>query len=285
VSIKVQFLIDSSKVISQEQNVSDNISDTSKPSAGRMYDYLLGGSHNFEVDRQAADYMINYLPFITKFARLQRWALYDIANEMTRTKGFDVIIDFASGLPTSDHIHHNVPAGTTVIYSDFDPVVVEFASDMLKDIPNVYYFENDATRPEELLARPELLEILGDRRKVAIGYWGVSSFLLDDEISHAMRVLYDWAAPGSCLAYNAQGVLNKDDSGVQTVLELYANLGAPFYTRSLEQHLALFHSWQLDENGLIPLLEWHGFDETELGKNDKESFGPFGGGYGAYLFK
>ena len=36
----------------------DNIVDASKPSAGRMYDYYLGGNHNFEVDRQAADQVL-----------------------------------------------------------------------------------------------------------------------------------------------------------------------------------------------------------------------------------
>jgi hypothetical protein len=265
--------------------MSDNIVDTSKPSAGRMYDYLLGGSHNFEIDRQAADQMISVLPFITKFARLQRWALYDIARIMTREKGFDVIIDFASGLPTSDHIHHNVPQGTTVIYSDFDPVVVEFSREILKDAPNVYFFENDASRPEELLVRPEVQQILGGRRKVAIGFWGFSCFLTDDEIGHAMHVLYEWAAPGSCLAYNAQGVLNKDDEAVKEVLKLYAQLGAPFYVRTLEQHQALFGGWQLDENGFVPLLEWHGFDQTELGRNDRASFGDVGGVFGSFLFK
>ena len=30
------------------------IADASQPNAGRIYDYLLGGSHNFEIDREAA---------------------------------------------------------------------------------------------------------------------------------------------------------------------------------------------------------------------------------------
>ena len=45
----------------------------------------------------------------TKFVRLQRWALQDIAVELSEKRGYDVIIDFASGLPTMDHIHYKVP--------------------------------------------------------------------------------------------------------------------------------------------------------------------------------
>ena len=118
----------------------DSIADPSRPSAGRMYDYFLGGNHNFEVDRQAAEQVIKLLPFMPKALRLQRWPLQDIAVELSEKRGFDVIIDFASGLPTNDHIHQKVKPGTIVIYSDYDPVVVEYARDILKDAANTYFF-------------------------------------------------------------------------------------------------------------------------------------------------
>ncbi|MEZ4768095.1 MAG: SAM-dependent methyltransferase [Caldilineales bacterium] len=107
----------------------DSIVDATTPSAGRIYDYLLGGHHNFEVDRQAAQGILKAWPFMTKVMRLQRWCLQDIAHELTavEVRGFDTIIDFASGLPTQDHLHYVVPQGTTVMYSDYDPVVVEYA--------------------------------------------------------------------------------------------------------------------------------------------------------------
>ncbi|MBK8417968.1 SAM-dependent methyltransferase [Candidatus Villigracilis saccharophilus] len=89
----------------------ENIVDTTKPSSGRIYDYILGGNHNFEVDRQAADYLISQMPFLTKICLLQRWTLRDIAMELTQRRGYDVIIDFASGLPTSDHIHPQCSQG------------------------------------------------------------------------------------------------------------------------------------------------------------------------------
>ena len=147
----------------------DSIVDASKPSAGRMYDYYLGGNHNFEVDRQAADQVLKILPFAAKFVRLQRWALQDIAVELSEKRGFDIIIDFASGLPTVDHIHHKVKKGTTVIYSDYDPIVVEYTREILKDTSDVYFFQADARHPEELLGRPEVEEIISSSRKRNMG--------------------------------------------------------------------------------------------------------------------
>ncbi len=262
----------------------DNIIDTSKPSAGRIYDYALGGNHNFEIDRQVADHLMKIMPFFPKICRLQRWTLKDIAVELAERRGYDVIIDFASGLPTMDHIHLCVPPGTTVIYSDHDPIVVEYGREILKGVPNTYFFENDVRWPEELFARPEVQEILGGRRKVGIAVWGISVFLRDEEIRHLLKVLYDWAAPGSCLALNAQGVdMNMDSPITRELFKTYADMGTPGYVRTLEQFIGLCGDWKVDGEGFIPLLEWHGFDKSTLG--DDDSWGPLGSGYGAYLIK
>ena len=262
----------------------ESIIDDSRPNAGRMYDYYLGGNHNFEVDRQAAEQVIKLLPFAPKGARLQRWALQDIAAELTERRGYDVIIDFASGLPTNDHIHEIAPKDTTIIYSDYDPVVVEYAHDILGDISNVYFFEANAGEPEALLNRPEVQEILGGQRKVGFALWGVSAFLTDEAIAHIARFTYDWAAPGSCLAFNAQGADLPQSATLDQTFQIYEKMGAKFHRRSLQQFRELLQPWQIDQD-FISLLEWHGFDESELAQEDLEAIGPLAGGYGAYLVK
>jgi hypothetical protein len=264
----------------------DNIIDSSQPSAGRMYDYYLGGDHNFEVDRQAANQVLKLIPFSIEFARLQRWALQDIAVELSEKRGYDVIIDFASGLPTQDHIHYKVKKGTTVIYSDYDPIVVEYTHDILKDTSNTYFFHANARHPEELINNPEVQKILAGRRKIAFVYWGVGLFLSDEDITHAAKVLYDWSDPGSCWAFNAQGAdINFQDPDIIKVIKIYEQTGNPGYFRTLKRYKELILPWHVDKMGFIPLLEWHGLDQSELGKEDATAFGPMGGGYGAYLVK
>jgi hypothetical protein len=263
----------------------ESIVDTSRPSPGRIYDYLLGGSHNFEVDRGAAEELIKLFPFLPKTMRLQRWCLHDLAMELTERRGFDVIIDFASGLPTNDHIHHVVPKGTTVIYTDYDPVVVEYAHEILKDVPDAYFFQADARQPEELLNRPEVEGILRGRRDVALIHWGVSAFLGEDDISHAAQALYEWSGKKSVWAFNAQaGNSNPNEPGVAKVLEIYRQMGTPFYVRSLDRYLELLKPWR-PESHFIPFTEWHGFDSAMMTAGDLQAAGPGGGGYGAYLVK
>jgi hypothetical protein len=264
----------------------ESIVDASVPSAGRIYDYLLGGHHNFEVDRQAAGVLTQLIPFASKFVRLQRWCLQDLAHELTAVRGYDTIIDFASGLPTQDHLHVVVPDGTKVIYSDYDPVVVEYAREILGNTPNVYFFEADARHPEELLNRAEVKEILGDKRNVAMVYWGVALFLPDDEIRRAARYLYDWADAGSCWAFNAQGAgANPSNPTAMQAFEVYRRMGTPAYARSKVEYEALVKPWRADGKGFVSLLEWHGFDQSELTDQDREVVGPAGAGYGAFLVK
>ncbi len=264
----------------------ESIVDSSRPNPGRIYDYLLGGHHNFEVDRQAAEQILRLLPFVPKFSRLQRWCLQDLAVELTERRGYDTIIDFASGLPTNDHIHHVVPEGTTVIYSDYDPVVVEYAREILANTPNVYFFLADCRRPEELLNRAEVQEVLAGKRDVALISWGISTFLSDNELVHAARVLHDWSGPGSCWAFNAQAAdINPEDPAAIQVAKIYESMGQPIYARSLEDYRRLVLPWRADEMGFVSLLQWHGMDKREMTEEDTRAWGQAGGGYGVYLVK
>lgn len=264
----------------------ESVIDTSKPNAGRIYDYILGGSHNFEVDRQAAEGLIKLIPFLREGSRLQRWCLQDLAVELTKNRGLDVIIDFASGLPTNDHLHHMAPQGTTVIYSDYDPVIVEYGREIIAGTPNVYFFEADACQPEVLLNSPAVLDILGGRRDVALVWWGVSSFIADNDIAHAAQYLYEWSGPKSCLAFNAQNAGAKlDDPAIIQAVKIYQQMGSTIHMRTLEQYTQLLQPWHLEEKGFISFLEWHHFGSEMLTADARQRAGEGGGNFGAYLRK
>lgn len=263
----------------------ESIIDASMPSAGRIYDYILGGHHNFEVDRQAAEQIMRVLPSLPKVMRLQRWCLQDIAVELTQKRGFDTIIDFASGLPTQDHIHFVVPEGTIVIYSDRDPIIVEYAREILGDTPNVYYFEADARQPEELLNRPEVEDILQGKRNVGLVYWGISNFLTDEELRHAAQSLYEWSKQ-SCWAFNAMAADADPSNPLVVQLDaIYRRMGSPLYGRSLDRVQELLSPWQEDDQGFVSFFQWHGIDRSEMDEQDRKALGAGGAGYGVYLIK
>lgn len=259
------------------------IVDASIPNAGRVYDFLLGGHHNFEIDRQAGERVKSLLPFLPRLMRLFRWCLADIAHELTYVRGYDTIIDFASGLPTSDHLHSAVKPGTTIIYSDIDSVCVEYGREILGATPNTYYFQADCRYPEELLNRPEVQEILDGKRRVAFVYWGISMYLSDDDIPAITKSLYDWSDDESCLAFYMQPGNLETGIGAQ-INEVYGKMGETLYFRDVERFKEMFKPWTADHLGYRSMEEWHGMDSL-LTEEDKQYLPGDSVGYGAYLVK
>ncbi len=258
------------------------IVDASLPNAGRIYDYLLGGHHNFEIDRRSGDRIRATMSSLPKVMRMFRWCLQDVANELTYVRGFDTIVDFASGLPTADHLHTAVAPDTKIVYSDRDEVCVEYGREILGATPNVRYFQADCRYPDLLLDRPEVQDILAGNRRIAVIYWGISMFLTDDDIRHIAKTLYDWTAPGSVFAFYLQ-LNDSTDVTSSKVIEMYRQMGEELHFRTVDECKELVKPWVADEQGWIPLEKWHGI-ESPLTPEEKLQF-PQGIGYGVYLVK
>ncbi|WP_437624773.1 SAM-dependent methyltransferase [Sorangium sp. So ce1151] len=96
--------------------------DTSKPHSGRVYDYVLGGHHNYEVDRHTATEMMKIVPTYPKWAKLNRWFIQLVGQRWVDT-GITSVLDLASGLPTQGHLNDCLPEAR-ILFSDIDPVSV-----------------------------------------------------------------------------------------------------------------------------------------------------------------
>lgn len=245
----------------------ETIIDSTKPNAGRVYDYLLGGNHNFAVDRKAAEEVIKIVPFAPDLMKLIRWFLQK-SIKVARERGFTRFLDFASGLPTADHIHNNTPEGTKVIYSDIDPVTVEYGRNIIGENPLVKYVTCDAGTPEILLESDIVKSLFGDNHKTAIGFTGICWFLPDEQVSHAMNVLYEWADPGSIL-FTSDMNHEKMTKDAQAVMDLYKNMNQPFFLRTREKFIELAKPWQVEEPGLLLLEDWYSLEPETTKKTAK----------------
>jgi len=263
------------------ENGHASIADASRPNAGRIYDYLLGGNHNFEIDRQAAEKLLQILPEAQQWFRLIRWFLGEAVRRLLED-GFTHFLDFASGLPTVDHIHQIAPKGTKVIYSDIDPVTVAYAKDIIKDNPNATYVECNVAEPEKLLQSGIVESMFGGHKKVAIGLSGIAWFIPDEALTHALSMLYDWAAPGSKL-YISDNDLASIPASVKKTLDMYEKMGQPTYLRPLKRTRELIGKWTIQEPGFLPLADW-----VQLGEKTMEAAMKSSGGnnlMGAILVK
>jgi len=255
--------------------------DTSVPNAGRIYDYVLGGSHNFEADRQAAEYMMTLVPSTRKWVRMLRMFMYTSIQQLSQ-EGFDQFLDFASGLPTVDHIHQTLPE-SKVVYTDNDPAIVNYALEIIGDNDRVRYVEADIRDVESISTSPLVRELFGDDRKVAIGFNAVSNFLTHQELQHILQELYAWAAPGSKLYATFE---TKDPEkmtpSMQQFVDMFEQVGSPYYFLTLDECKSLVKPWEADEKGFQPLATWLGIAD-QMTEADSEGVGlQF---YGVHLVK
>src|SRR5947209_15957515 len=124
------------------------------PSAARMYDYFLGGYHNFEVDRHAADAASAIYPDLPYILRANRAFLRRSVAFLTG-QGIEQFLDLGSGIPTVGNVHEilqDVGSQARVVYVDIDPIAVTQSVDLLQNIPAAGIVQADMREPEAVLA-------------------------------------------------------------------------------------------------------------------------------------
>ena len=254
---------------------------TEIPNAGRVYDYVLGGNHNFEADRQAAEYMISLLPSTRKWVRMLRMFMHQ-AIEQLSTEGFEQFLDLASGLPTVDHIHQTLPSAK-VIYTDSDPVTVGFARDLIGQNDQVHYLQSDVRNVESILTSSAVESLFDQGEPVAIGFNAITCFLTPAEIRELMENLYDWAPAGSKIyATFETKAADAMTPQLKQFLEMFDQMGSPYHFLTLEECQGLISPWKIAENGFRPLAEWLEL-EDQITSEDREGVElEF---YGAFLTK
>ena len=256
------------------------INDDSKPNMGRIYDFFLGGNHNFEVDRHYAEKVLEELPLAPKMARLVRWFLVAAARTLS-SQGFTQFVDFASGLPVSDHIHHSTPPGTKVVYSDNDDVTVAYGQDILGETQYVLYLKGDVKDPLEILNDEQVSEFLDRSRKTAIGLNGITYFMEDEQVRLTTETLFEWANKGDRLFLCDSSMTSLGSNTTQ----IYRDMKTPINMHSEEQMSRLVGRWTPVKPGYRLLEEWVKIDGTSLSIADQERTTVGGNFYGVIYEK
>lgn len=239
--------------------------DTSKPNISRVYDYVLGGHHNFEVDRQVAEGILKVAPSYPRWARLNRWFL-QMTGERWADAGHAHILDLASGMPTAGHLHTVLPAAK-IVYCDNDAMTAAYAEQVVGELPNVRYLHADVTAPEPILAAAD--SFFAGERQVAIGFIGIAYFLDDATVSKLAQALHEWSVPGSVMAMTIASS-NGMSPELDATLALFKKMNAQIFLRSPERLAELMQPWQITT--IKPLATWLNL-ETLITEEDRFNVG------------
>jgi SAM-dependent methyltransferase len=235
--------------------------DLERPSAARIYDYLLGGAHNFAVDRSAAEKIIEGMPTAPDVARANRAFLRRAVDWMV-AQGVRQFLDIGSGIPTVGNVHEiaqRVDPDARVVYVDIDPVAVAHGRRILAGNDGAVAILEDLRDPGRILAHPELRAVLDLSRPVGLLLVSLLHFVPDaDDPSGAVARLRDALAPGSFLALSHGAVEGFDPAEVAVAAQVYRTTSGPTGgLRTRAQILGFFGDFELVDPGLVWLSEWH----------------------------
>jgi hypothetical protein len=264
----------------------------SKPAtAARIYDYILGGIHNFRADQEAARELIAQFPFVPAASRANRAFLGRAVRELAKA-GVRQFLDIGSGIPTAGNVHEvaqEVAPDARVVYVDRDPVAVAESLEILEGNDRATAIRGDLRSPQGILGHPAVRRQLDLDQPVALLLVAVLHFVPDPAQAHdAVARLVGALAPGSFLVvshaaaetYLPETALPEaDDENVAAGTDqlkiaerIYTGkTTTPGMLRTRAQTTRFFSDVELLDPGVVWLQEWRPDESTELADDPRQN--------------
>ncbi|HEY8525229.1 MAG TPA: SAM-dependent methyltransferase [Acidimicrobiales bacterium] len=238
--------------------------DTGTAHTSRMYDYLLGGTDNFAVDRETAHHAFAAYPggfeAARADARSNRAFIGRVVRYLAGEAGIRQFLDIGTGIPGPDNVHavvKQVAPDSKVVYVDNDLIVLAHAHALLKGEPDTRYVDADLRDPAGVLAAAG--ETLDFSKPVAVLLIGILHVIPDSAQPHrVVSELLDAVPSGSYLG--ATHLLRDVES--EQMAELFARLEATTSTtnppafRTRDEFARFFDGLELVEPGLVEVNAW-----------------------------
>jgi hypothetical protein len=226
----------------------------------RTYDFLLGGAHNFAVDRELAVHVARVMPDARSAARVNRAFLGRVVRFMT-DRGIRQFLDIGSGIPTVANVHEvaqSVAPECRVVYVDKDPVAVAHSELLLADNDRATVVHADMRDPESILDHPETRGLLDLDEPVGLLMLMMLHWVPDADDPWKLMTRYRAAlAPGSHLAITHVTADGQDERLSEVTDLIEESRSADRLTeRPHERVRALFGDFELVEPGLVGCAAW-----------------------------
>ena len=226
--------------------------------AARMYDYYLGGTHNFPADRQAADAVIERFPFIPEAARANRAFAVSAARYLAES-GIRQFLDIGSGIPTVDNLHsvvRRVHPDTRVAYVDIDPVAVAESLEILDGDSLAIAVRGDVQQPQAVVEHPEVRRLLDFDQPIGVVLAAVLHFVPEHQVAdQAVAELIKSVGPGSQFVISHSA---KESFELFTATEdvYQRRTSTPGTVRTRAEVERLFTGLELLDPGVVWAQEW-----------------------------
>ncbi|MFY1700977.1 SAM-dependent methyltransferase [Micromonospora sp. WMMA1923] len=252
--------------------------DLARPSAARVYDYFLGGAHNFEIDRQLAEQIAAMTPNLAATMRAGREFLRR-AVRVLLDAGIDQFLDIGSGIPTVGNVHEvaqRVNPQARIVYADIDPVAVSHSRELLAGNDLTAVLHADLRDAERIIAEARATGLIDFDRPVGILLAGVVHFVpAADRPGELLGTLRAAAAPGSFLVIS-HSTFEDQPQEMLDAQRLSARTDTEITLRSRAEITGFFGDWTLLAPGVVHMPRWRPDAPGDV-DDHPERFGAFGG--------
>lgn len=232
--------------------------DPNRPTAARIYDCLLGGTHNFAADRAVAARAVELIPEIPRAVRLNR-AFVLRAVRHAAAGGVRQFLDLGAGIPAGIHVHQAARterSDARVVHIDRDPTAILHAREAFAADPGVLVVQGDVLDPARTLAGPLLRELIDFGEPVCLLLAAVLHFLPDGPaLSGALAHYRDLVAPGSMLIVSHVTRSAREEE-LDRMADLFSRAGTPLVLRDAPGLAALLAGWRVDAPGIVLGPDW-----------------------------
>lgn len=239
--------------------------DIERPASSRIYDVFLGGSHNFQADREVAARATAHMPELPGVLREGRALLRRMVRYLAMEAGVRQFLDIGSGIPAVDAVHEIVRPehpDCRVVYVDIDPVAVAHGRAILDGVPGAAAVLGDLRDPRRILTDPEVRGVLDFDRPIAVLLLAVLHFIPDaEDPAGIVSTLREAVVPGSYLAIGHASADGRPPAGMGRAQDEYARSDNAVVMRSATELQRLFAGWALVPPGLVRAPLWRPDDD------------------------
>lgn len=231
-----------------------------------MYDWYLGGTTNYAIDREFGKTILDVFPIVQPVALANRYLLHRIVRHLM-ARGVRQFIDLGSGVPTAGNVHQiadEVDPTSRVVYVDYEPVAVAHSRSLLNehgDPARHAVVQADLRSPEAIWGQVRESGVLDLAEPIGLLMIAVLHFVTDDEAARQALAKYQSLLPaGSYLAISHATADRAHPQRAREYLKLvdrYEQTSNPVRLRTWEEIAELFGGLELLDPGMCWAPEWH----------------------------
>jgi hypothetical protein len=239
--------------------------DVDRPSAARIYDYALGGAHNFAADRAAGEALARALPDGLLVARSNR-AFLQRAVRFCCDAGITQFLDLGSGIPTVGNVHEIAQQANPecrVVYVDNDPVAVATTRQLLAGADEAAIVEADLRDVDAVLGAPQTRRLIDFDRPLALMMVAALHYVSHDDGALDIVTRYrSKLVPGSYMAISHTTEDPRPEVAA-VIKKIFDETSTPVTHRTRDEVAALFDGLEVVPPGVVWTPEWRPVDASD----------------------